>query len=282
MGIKTGLSFLVIAAAVSVAAPVASAQGDNGFLRGKGQTDVAFTYVHEEYESFWVADHKVRDPAVGEVTRESMNLWIAHGLRDDLDLIVSGSYVDAEADGTGNFDDEHALQDAVLGAKWRFWDRRLGPGNLSVLATPAVKIPMTHYEANNVTAIGDGQVDLRFRGVIHYSFDCGAYVAVESGYDYRTDGTPNEMPFNVSFGATFFDRVTVSPFWSRVAAIGGDDIGQPGFSFPDVEEDYTRWGIGAYVRITEMFGATLGFSNTTAGTNTGDVNGYWLGLVGSF
>src|SRR5262245_50943572 len=139
MGSRSGASFLVIAVAVAFAAPRATAQGDNGFLRGKGKTDVAFTYVHEEYDKFWVADHKVEDPAVGEVTRETGSLWIAHGLDDDLDLVITAAYVDAEADGTGNFDDENDLQDATVGAKWRFWQRRLGPGSVSVLATPAVK-----------------------------------------------------------------------------------------------------------------------------------------------
>jgi len=279
MGLNRG-KLLVVAATVCVATAGASAQGDNGFLRGKGKFDAAFSYIHEDYDQFWMGDHKVKDPGVGEVTRETGSLWVAYGLRDDVDIVATAAYVDAEADGTGNFDDERALQDATIGAKWRVWEHRLGPGGLSVLAAPAVKIPMSHYEANDVTAIGDGQIDYRARAVIHYGFDCGAYIAVESGYDFRTEGTPNEIPLNVSVGATFFDRVTITPFYALVDAKGGDDIGQ--VPFPDVEEDYTRWGIAAYVRITEMLGLTGGYKDTLQGKNTGDVTGYWIGIVGRF
>lgn len=263
-----------------VAAPAAVGQGDNGFLRGRGKLGAAYTYEADSFDHFWVGSTKVKDPAVGELTRESGNLWVAYGLTDEFDLVVNASYVDAENDGTAPFSDERALQDGTVGAKWRIFEQRLGPGAFSLLAAPAVKIPLSHYEADSVTAIGDGQIDYRGRAIAHYLFDFGAFVAVESGFDYRTEGPANEIPFHASVGATFFDRLTITPFYDYVDSRDGEDIGQA--PFPDVEEDIERWGVSLFLRCTQNLGVTGGWKDTIDGRNTGDLSGWWVGLVLSF
>ena len=262
---------------VGAMAPCALAQGDNGFLRGEGNLDVALTYAVEKFDHFWIDDHKVSAPPIGEIERTSGNLWLAYGLNPDVDLVMSASYVNADSDGSANLHEHSALTDGVFGAKWRFVNNAMGPGSLSVLLTPAVKIPLSHYKANDVLALGDGQIDYRFRGVVQYTADCGAYVALETGYDVRSDGTPNEIPINLSIGATLFDRLTVTPFMNWVNSMGGPDIGQD--DFPDVEEDSTRGGIAAYLRLTEMFGVTGGYKATFQGSNTGDSWTWWAGIV---
>src|SRR6185295_11849402 len=107
-----------------------------------------------------------------------------------------------------------------------------------------IKIPLSHYESDALTAIGDGQIDYRARAIAQYRFDNGMFVAVESGFDYRTEGPPNEIPFNAMVGATFFGRVTVTPFYTLVHSRGNKDIGQT--DFPSVREEATRWGVSAY------------------------------------
>jgi hypothetical protein len=274
---KLCLSLSVAAVASAGLSATAHAQGDNGFLRGEGKTDISFNYSYEKFSRFWVGDDKVHDPAIGKVYRESYNFWAAYGLRDDLDLVAQASIVRADTTGNPRMRDHSALQDGVFGAKWRVFDQRLGPGSFTIAATPAVKIPLSHYEANAVTALGDGQIDFRFRGVAQYQLDCGAYLAVETGYDVRMGGTPNQYPINVSLGATVFDRLTVTPFIEYMNSEGSDDIGQ--VDFPDVEEDYYRWGIGTYLRLNEHIGVTAGYKATIDGKNTGDSWSYWAGIV---
>lgn len=273
------LSVTLPALFVAVGASHAGAQGDNTFLRGKGRTDVSLSYSYDTYTKFWVGSQKVEDPAVSRITREAANLWAAYGLDDRTDLVVSASYVDVESNGIAVpvNQDEHALQDATVGFKYRLNDWQLGPGGLALCFAPAVKIPMTHYENNAITAIGDGQIDYRFRGILQYTMNCGIWAAVESGYDYRTDSTPNEVPLNVTLGATLFDRLTIMPFYSLVKSYGNKDIGQ--VPFPAVQEEFTRIGISAYFRLNEKFGVTAGYKETLDGRNTGDVYGYWLGVV---
>jgi hypothetical protein len=231
------------------------------------------------YDEFWLGSTKVADPNVGEITREAVNLHVAHGLRSDLDLVISASWVDVENDGFADFDDETKLQDAVVGVKWRVGPaQRLGFGEFSFLLAPSVKVPMSHYESNLPTALGDGQIDYRVRGIAHYRFDPGWFVSVESGFDYRTEAPGNEIPLNVTLGVPLTQYLTVMPFWSQVSSDGDYDIGQG--DFPGVEEEWERYGLSLYARIDERFGISAGWKQTADGKNTGDIDGgYWLGLV---
>jgi len=267
---------LVVPALLALGA-LASAQGDTGFTRGQGRTDVAVSYTLDWYDEFWVGSDKVENPDVGEVERATYNLWAAHGLSEDLDLVGSASYVEAESDGAAGFDDESDLQDLVLGAKWRAW--QTASQNLGLFLAPAVKLPMTDYEENAVTAIGDGQVDLRFRGIAHYQWR-GLWASLESGYDRRNGAPDDEIPINLTLGGTV-GPVTIMPYYSQVISQGGIDIDEVPLEgrFPATEEEYERYGIAAYARIGDKLGVTAGYRTTSDGKNTGDVDAYTIGLV---
>lgn len=260
-------------------ASLASAQGDTGFLRGQGRTDVAVSYTLDSYDEFWVGDTKVADPNVGEVERTTYSLYAAHGLTNDLDLVLNASYVEATADGAANFPDEDDLQDLMLGAKWRAWQRGAGPGAFTLFLAPGIKLPMSDYEDNNVTAIGDGQVDLRFRGIAHYQAG-GFWASLETGYDLRNGAPDDEIPLHLTLGASA-GPVTIMPFYSQISSQGGIDISDvPALGgFPETEEEYQRFGLRAYGKLNERFGLTAGWLTTSDGKNTGDVEAYTIGLV---
>jgi hypothetical protein len=277
---STSFTAAAVCAAMFASTGRANAQGETGFLRGQGHTDAAFTYSYEKYDDFWMGTKKVHDPGVGVVSRQTGSLYLAYGLRDDLDLFGTASLVKAQATGSGANPTTTNLQDATFGAKWRFFEKRAGPGTLSVLAEPGLKLPMTSYRDDAVTAIGDGNVDWRLRGIAQYTFDCGAFVALESGYDVRLGDPADEIPVNVCVGATFWKNVTITPFWSYIDSRNGPDIGQA--RFPKVQEDIERAGVGAYVRLNPKLGISLGWKKTLDGRNTGDLTGWWVGLVMKF
>jgi hypothetical protein len=257
-------------------AVVATAQGDNGFLRGQGHFDAALSYTLDYYDEFWVGDSKMSASDVGEVERETGSLYLAYGLTDDIDLVANVNYVEAETDGLVAFEDQDDLQDLYLGAKWRPWAGGVGSGMLSTLFAPSIKIPMTDYEDNDVTAIGDGQIDLRFRAILHYQWSA-LFGALETGYDRRNGAPEDEVPLNLTVGGTIAERVTVMPFYSLVRSKGGPDIG--GGPFRAVEEEFDRFGLSAYARLSAGFGLTALWRTTTDGRNTGDASTVSFGLV---
>jgi hypothetical protein len=278
---KSAASSLRMAAMVAVLVPGAIAQGDNGFLRGAGKTDLSLSYSMDLYDHFWMGSKRVSDPAVGEITRESVNLHIAHGVREDLDFVLTAAFVDVENDGLAPFDDESDLQDLSAGIKWRVApESELAGGMFSFLLAPAIKVPMVHYENNTPTAIGDGQLDLRNRLIAHWRNAGGWWLAAETGYDYRTEAPGNEIPFNVTLGIPVLPKVTVMPFYAHTQSFGGRsyNIGQG--AFPGVEEDIKRFGVSIFARVTDALGFNVGLKSTMDGKNTGDVDGgWWVGLT---
>jgi hypothetical protein len=275
------------AAAALAVAPLAPAQGDTGFLRGTGRTDVAFSYDFESFDHFWAGSTKMTDPNVGKVTHESANVWLAYGIDAHTDLVLSASYVDAESDGiaTTSNRDEKELQDAVVGFKRQLNTWQLGPGRFSLYFAPAAKIPMSHYENNAITGIGDGQIDYRGRGILQYTTDWGIWLAAESGYDYRTESPPNEIPLNLTLGIPCTRYLTIMPFYSMVSSLGHRDLTTSPFPVvqePGVAEEYKRWGVSVVVQVSQQIGFTAGWKDTLDGRNTGDVSGYWVGAFYKF
>ncbi len=275
--VRRGAPGWLAAMLVLAASQMAQAQGDSGFLRGEGNLDLVLSYGLDTYDEFWIGDSKVTNPPFGRVTRQYFTVYGAYGITDSIDLTLNAAYVHVDTDAV--FNDEDGLQDLAASAKMRFIQERFGSMTLNVLAAPGVKVPMTHYEDNSVPAIGDGQVDLRLRGIIQLVHDSGAFIALETGYDVRFDAPHDEVPINLTAGITF-DRITLSGFVTRIESLGGHDIGQG--SFPGVEEEYWRVGGGVYCRLTETLGITASGWTTLDGRNTGDVDGFSAGVVLSF
>lgn len=262
------------------------AQGDNAFLRGQGRTDVAFTVGRDVYDEFWVGSTKVADPGVGEITRSTVNLWAAHGLRPDLDVFGSVTWAQSSSDGAAGFPTEGTLQDIVLGLKWLAYqgDFKVNEtdslGNFRVALAPSAKLPGSDYEDDAVTAIGDGQSDLRLRGIVQYQRG-GVWAALESGYDIRNEDPADEVPLNLTLGFNIGEQITVMPFYSQVASRGGIDISDVPAEggFPRTEEEFERAGVQLYGRLPSGWGWTAGYRATLDGKNTGDADAFWLGAV---
>jgi hypothetical protein len=267
--------------AVLLSTALASAQGDTGFLRGKGHADVALSWTLDTYDKFWDGNDLASPAAVGRVERETGSLYAAYGLCDDIDLVVNANYVEAETDGTdATIQDEEDLQDLYLGAKWRLWSHADEQSSFSTLVAPSIKLPMTDYENSAVTALGDGQVDLRLRLIAHYQYG-GFWGSVESGYDRRNGPPHDEVPVNITLGGTVAGWLTLMPFYSTVESLGGIDISDVGVQggFPATEEQFSRVGLSVFARACDWCGVSAMVRTTLNGMNTGDADAFSLGLV---
>jgi hypothetical protein len=247
----------------------------NGFLPGRGQGDVALSYTTEGYDEFWVGETKVSDPGVGEVEIKSFSLWLQWGLTDNLAVVANLPHVDAGSDGLGGFEDS-GLQDLTALLKFRF----LASGPHSLTGAAGVRAAAQNYEANLPVDLGDNTTDALLRLV--YQFQAGNfYVSQQVGYDVRGDDAPDGFPLYTELGFTA-GRVTYGGYYSRLIADGGTDIGDPGFTFPSNQEEYSRAGFKVYGRITERFGFSAAYFLTLDGRNTGDSDGFSVGAVSSF
>lgn len=253
----------------------------NGFFPPPGETQLAVSYTSESWDEFWRGDRKVSTPPIlGEADIHTVSLWMRHGLSERWALVGTLPYVDASSDGDPGFD-EASIQDLSLLAKYRLLERGSRSAGRHVLAAAGgLRTDVGDYEANLPLDVGDGTTDALFRFV--YQYERGRFfVSQQVGFDLRGEDAPDGFPFYTEVGVTT-GAVTWIGSLSALWADGGTDIGDPGFTFPSNREEYQRYGLRAYARLTGRLGLTVGGFDTLDGRNSADTTGYFVGLVTDF
>lgn len=270
--------FVLLAA--SLLTPAASALDLNGFLPAAGEGAAALSYSAESYDEFWRGDAKVpTPPPLGEVETTTASLWLRWGFTDRLAVVANVPYVEVEGDGTMGFEDD-GVGDVEALLLFSALDRSSGTARHRLIAGVGGRTPASNYVADAPVSLGDGSTDLLVRVV--YQLELASfYLSQQAGFDSRGDDVPDTFPLYTEAGYTW-GRLTGSLFYSRLLADGGTDIGDPGFTFPSNEEEYSRAGGKVYVRFGERVGVAASAFTTLDGRNTGDATGGALGFIVKF
>jgi hypothetical protein len=264
---------------VTLLAPAASALDLNGFLPEAGAGAVAISYSAESYDEFWAGDTRTSAPPLGEVETTSVNLWLRWGFTDRISLVANVPYVEVDTDGSAGFEDD-GLADVEALVLFSALDRTSGAARHRLIAGVGGRTPASSYVADAPVSLGDGSTDILVR--IVYQLEVGSFYASQQiGYDSRGDDVPDTFPLYTEAGYTW-GRVTGSLFYSRLMSDGGTDIGDPGFTFPSNEEEYSRMGGKAYVRLGGRLGVAASAFTTLDGRNTGDTTGGAAAVVVQF
>ena len=251
----------------------------NGFLPARGEGTAALSYTGESYDEFWVGRTRVEEPALGEVETASTSLWLRWGFTERLAVVGNLPYADVTTDGAAGLEDSGAadLEALVL---FRLLETSTGAVRHRVVAGAGVRTPASDYEGDAPVSLGDDTTDALVRFV--YQLESGGfYLSQQVGFDARGDDAADTVPLFTELGYTA-GRVTVSAFYSYLAADGGTDIGDPGFTFPSNQEEYERAGAKLFGRFTDRIGGTVSAFTTLDGRNTGDATGLSAGLVFDF
>ena len=277
-GSNVRIAGCLAAVAVSLAPESAHAQS-NAFLPSRGAVTVALSHTFEYYDEFWVGEMKVADPGVGRVETGSASVWLQAGLLDDLALVANFAYVDVRTNGAGGFQDQ-GLQDRTFLLRYRFANAASGNWRHTIVGAAGMRIPATGYDPNGPVALGDGTNDALARLVYQVQADRygGTYLAVEAGVEARGGDAPNGNSLGAELGSTF-SRLSLAANVASVWAADGSDIGEEGFTFPGLKEEFVRFGGTAYYRVSPEFGLALSGFTTVDGRNTGRSRGASTSLV---
>jgi hypothetical protein len=257
----------------------AGAQDLDGFAPEPGRGDVAFSLNFDSNDQFWVGTEKVSVPELGTVDTFSASLWWRHGLTERLTLVSSVPYVDVEGDGTENLSDSGA-QDLSVFLQWRAWSGTVGQARHSIALGVGGRTPVSDYEGDSPISLGDDTTDALLRAV--WLAQLGRwYVSTQTGWDVRGEDAPDGLPLAVTAGRSF-GRITPSVTWYRYWADGGTDIGDPNFTFPSNKDEFERIAAKVFARVNPRWGLAVGAFTTLDGRNSGDTDGYAVGLVLSY
>ena len=145
-----GLLYLASLFGVALAPQVAGQGLIDGFFRGAGQGDVTIALTLESADEFFNADEQVDVPPIYRtLTRNTVSLYAAYGLTDNLDLNVP--YIFASGDGEGPASELPPqeldnFQDVGVAVKWRPYQAAAGAGTLSLVGGAAASFPVTDYD----------------------------------------------------------------------------------------------------------------------------------------
>lgn len=213
---KLFFSFILL----SSLAKTASAQTPtDGILMEKTQVCAAAIYNHDSWKEYWEATLLRENGNIGTITTQSAMPMVAAGITKNLNLIVALPYVWTEAS-QGTLKGQKGFQDFSLWAKYRFWQKTLGAGDLHLIGTGGVSTPASKYANDYLPlGLGLGARTASLRGIAFYHLKKGPYANLQWGYTWRGD-IKIERDFYWSNGPHYTNEVIMPNMIDYSASIG--------------------------------------------------------------
>lgn len=263
----------------------------DGFMKGKGNLVTALSYSNESYDTYYVGEKKTQNPNLGTIKTNSLGIFMAGGVTDYLDLIVSAPYVSVKAN-QGFISDQDNFQDISFFIKGMFLSTSFEDyGTLSLMAAGGISTPLSDYIADSPVSIGNQSTQLDGRLIAQYTSTKGLFLATQIGYIKRGNvaidrgmevSVPDAWDYILRGGGSYKKWYT-DAWLQHQNSRNGTNIG-PGVPFPSNEVDFTRIGFTIYHPIPTMenFGIAVGGGFTISGRNIGKSNRFSASLVYNF
>jgi len=237
----------------------------DGYMKGRHFTDVALTYSFESYDTYFFGT-EAQDISV---TTQTVNLYIAHGVSDQLDLIASIPYMWTDSLNSG-------LQDAILAIRFRNKRKALSNGGyFNIMTSVGVGFPISNYPTTTAQPIGIKAISFLPRFILQYEKN-GYFLQTQTGVDFRLSPTglvsiPWIIRTGYSTGKIYAD-LWFDLFRSINAGVDNSVTGGEGAS-------WGRIGGTFYVQLNQAFGVFTGGAYNVSGRNIGQAGRVNAGLV---
>lgn len=271
-------TFLTLASLAAVfAAPAFADISATTPLQGSGHVSLA--YVYQEADELYAGSNK--GPLPTDLTLDTLTLSGSYGITDSVAFDFAIGY--AESDfltdpGLAPDGGLDGLTDSRLGVRWQALSEA-GDAAFNFTLGAAVYIE-GDYDTGALPAIGDGGSGFEL-GVAGGKTIGPVYISGDLGHRFRADDIPDEWFGSASAALYLSEMFSLFGGLSFVDAVDGIDIGGPGFSpvrFPEVEEDYALWFLGAALNATERVSFDLTYGSKFDGRNTAKSDVFRLGV----
>jgi hypothetical protein len=253
----------------------------DGFLKGQGNIVTAISFSHESFDRYFVGNQETTNRNLGTIGTNSANLFVAGGLTEYLDLVLTLPYISTSAS-EGFWSDQHNFQDISIYFKGRLY-KLTAPdqSQLQLLVAGGVTTPLTDYIADAPVSIGNQSTQIEGRMIGHFKSKKGIFVTSQFGYIRRNNisldrgfeiSVPDAWDYILRTGGSL-KKLYVDGWFQYQNSRTGTDIG-PGVPFPSNEIDFSRVGFTLYHPLPFMnhFGISVGAAFTLKGKNIGDSN----------
>lgn len=250
-----------------------------------GSLEAEIAVSKQDADQFYAGTALGGIPTGAELKQDAVTLNIAYGLTERLAVDLEIGYAKSKFPvvmGLAPNGGTDGLSDVKLGLRFKALDEVDGAPLTATIGIAA--IIEGGYPTGALSAIGDGGSGAQFAlalgkqiGPISLSTDIG----------YRTKGNnvPNELFGSVQGSFAITPGISLNAGLAFVDSKGVLDIGGPGFSparFPEVQEDYKLWTVGASAAVTGAASVNLTYGEKFDGRNTAKSNVIRLGVGYAF
>ncbi len=252
-----------------------TAGAQSAWLPNPQQLIVTPSISYQTYDEFWAGNTKVSLP--DDVDQYFAGIMLEYGITPVLAADLTIGYTRVETTAFGGDGEDDGLADTTFGLRWKFLDE----GQTVSTYTPTLTLRVGGiiegtYDENFPFSAGDGASGGQVSLLMGKEFgDSGFGIFGDLGYRMRGDDVPDDL-FG-SFGVyKNIDSLTLSLGYRHIQGLSGENIGDPGFTFPEVRE--IQQNIEAGVGFTDRGGRyyQLFYSHTLDGKNTGDKDVFGL------
>lgn len=242
----------------------------DGFFKGKGKLDMAFSAMYQTSDKYFAGTKKINY----ERDLLSISAFGEYGITEKWDVILNIPVI--------NF----KLQDGAVFTKYHLVDVKLFGNQFSVIPAVGLTTPLSNYNTESGQAIGQRATQIMPRLVLQQKLPAGMFIQVQGGYNYALNPVVSSVPFSAKLGMSFGDdyQYYFDVWYDYQQGIGDIDYlgNKPYNSFREFVVSYNRIGGVFFYQINKKIGAFINGSYIINGRNIGQAIGLGTGLVYKF
>ncbi len=233
-----------------------SAQGPiDGYMKGKGIVDFAFTYSTESFNTYLFG--KERQSIFNKT--QTLSLFATGGLTNSVDFVVSVPYIWTDSLNR-NF------QDAIVAIKFLNGESESAHGKWSLITALGLSFPMSNYRTDTERPIGQKAIVFQPRLLAQYQDQSGLFTMFQSGIDFRISPS-DQLSFPFIWRVGYAGRKIYVDAWLDILKTldpGVDTSIQAGSG-----SDWYKAGGTVYVPFGKSFGVFVSGAVYLGGRNIG-------------
>lgn len=243
----------------------------SAWLPEQHQWIVTPSFVYSTFDEFWLGTEKMDNPPNGKSLDQYTGLLtLEYGITPDLAADLTIGYTATDTDAFGG-DSDDGLADTTFGLRYQFLDQHR-EGRWPLWPTAAIRVGGIiegTYDEDLPFSAGDGASGAEVSLLLGKEICPGFGFFGDVGYRYRTRDVPEDLFASAGTYFTWRD-FTASVAYRHVEGLDGDDIGDPGFTFPEVKEVIQNIEAGLGYRDSGGRYYQFFYARTIDGRNTGE------------
>lgn len=267
------LALLGALACLPVTMPVSA----GAWVAEKGKTLSILKLSHtNDAAAFDGSSDRTRFPDRGKSRQDQLNLYVEHGLTDDLTLIGNFYYNRVRYDSDTFEGRNSGFGDQELGIRYR-----LNPplGDEAWVGAVQALVGIPTYDEDDTPALGLGGYDFELRYSVGRGYTLGnrnGYVDAGAAVRLRTGDPADELRFDISSGIALTDNWMIIGELNVIEGLGNSG-GRNRMSFIDsTDYDLTKLQLSALYTLTHDLHFQVGYVEPVFGRNTGAAGGPFI------